>query len=247
MTFAESVYALSSSCPDAQPTPAICEALLKNATRCARAYSLPAPRVEFASRIGAIDDPNAVDVHWVPDWSGPEFAGQDLSDAIAFHTIMNGRRVIYVSWAAVQVNGGTLTGPDGLVSATSHEINEDQCDPLIPAPILVTNPQGQREPREVADRLQGNDYCEQGSDGIYVSDALIPSGWDTATPANDVVNIAADVDPSKAVRGPFPLLPGGYYEPLDEVPVFGERASARLVARVSRRGARSGAVRAALR
>lgn len=238
------IYALSSSCSDALIQPAWCLALLKGLTRLARWWSLPAPHVVYTSRVGELDDPGARDVQIVPDWSGPQFAGQDLSGTIAYHTVApDGRPICYVSWAAVQVNGGTLTGPDGLVSAIFHECAESLVDPLIPSVRLMTNPQGQQEPVEVCDRLQGTDYEEPGSEGIWLANALTPQAFGLA--AGDVghFDIAADVR-GTSITSAFPLTPGGYYAPLDGPPVFGERAPAHLVARVTKFGARSGAVRA---
>jgi hypothetical protein len=240
----EIIYAISSSCPDAPILPGYCLALLKGLSRLARWWGLLAPHIVYTTRIGELDDPGAIDVQVVPDWSGAQFGGEDLSGAIAFHTVApDGRPICYISWAEVQVSGGTLTGPDGLVSAIFHEMAEAFVDPLTPTSKLVINPQGQQEPVEVCDRIQGTDYEESGSPGIWLANALGPAGFRVLL-GNTSVDIASDLRLSTLTSG-FPLTPGGYYAPVGADPVFGERATEHLRKRVAKFGARSGAINAA--
>jgi hypothetical protein len=223
--------------------------LAKSLARCARWWSIPTPHVVYTTRIGELDDPGAIDVHIVPDWSAPQFAGIPAED-IAYHTVgPDGRAVCYISWAAVQVNGGTLRGPNGLWSAIAHECLEALVNPTLDK--YVANPAGQQEFVEVCDRLQGDDYEEDGSPGVWLANALKPAGFGLPGPGSgwtpgDGVDIASDLRPSQWTT-PFPLAPGGYYAPLDGPAVFGDRASPLLRNRVGRLGARSGAVRAARR
>jgi hypothetical protein len=240
------VYAISSSCTDVAIAPGDVLALAKSLARCARWWSLPTPHVVYTTRIGELDDPGAIDVHIVPDWSAPQFAGIPAQD-IAYHTVgPDGRAVCYISWAAVQVNGGTLRGPNGLWSAISHECLESLVDPLCTR--VVVNPAGQQEPVEVCDRLEDDDYEEDGSPGVWLANALKPAGFGIYTPGTIAFtgprDIAGDLRPSPWTM-PFPLADGGYYAPVDGPPVFGERAPEHLKERVGRLGARSGAVRAA--
>lgn len=240
-----SIYAISSSCPDVVIAPGDVLALAKSLARCARWWSIPTPHVVYTTRVGDLDDPGAVDVHIVPDWSAPQFAGTPAQD-IAYHTVgPDGRAVCYISWATVQVNGGTPRGPNGLWSAVSHECLESLINPFLDR--YVANPAGQQEPVEVCDRLEGDDYEEDGSPGVWLSNALGPQGFGLVTASPKMrVDIASDLRPSQWTT-PFPLAPGGYYAPVDGPPVFGERAPAHLRERVTRLGARSGAVRQAMR
>lgn len=234
------IFALSSSCTDAPITLEGCLALSKQQARLARWWGIAPSEVRYTTRLGQIDDPGCVDVHVMPDWSGEQFVGIPATD-IAYHTVSSdGRPVCFISWAAVQVNGGTLTGPGGLWSAIGHEMCESAIDPECDR--LIANPAGKMELVEVCDRIQGNDYEEPGSEGIYLSDALGPAAWSLATPKDAAVSIASDL--GKPVYGPFPLLPGGYYAPIDGPPVFGEAVSAIVRERLTRLGARSGWVKA---
>ena len=237
------IYAISTSCTDIAITPGDVLALAKSLARCARWWNLETPHVVYATRVGELDDPGAIDAHIVPDWSAPQFVSIPAQD-LAYHTVgPDGRAVCYISWAAVQVNGGTLRGPNGLWSAISHECLESLVDPTCTR--VVTNPAGQREPVEVCDRLEGEDYEEDGSPGVWLANALGPPGF-WLLPTCGPVDIAGDLRTSRWTTS-FPLAPGGYYAPLDGPPVFGERAPEHLRERVTRLGARSGAIRQALR
>lgn len=235
------IFALSSSCPDAPIDSKAVLAFAKGLTRLAKWWSKDASHVVYTSRIGEIGDPGAVDIHVVPDWSGPEFAGIPATD-VAFHAFWGGRPVGYVSWAAVQVNGGTLYGPDGLWEAISHEGYEADVNPDTDA--YVTNPLGQREPREVCDRLQGTAYEEEGSPGIWLANALGPEAFVLGASRAAGLDIASDLR-APTCTAAFPLTPGGYYAPEGAPPVFGERVSATKRGQVERTGARGSRSRGA--
>jgi hypothetical protein len=227
------VFALSSSTPDVAIAPAWCLAIAKSLARLARWWGLDAPHVVYTTRIGELDDPGAIDVHVVPDWS----AFPDVpSNFLAYHTLVAGRPVCYISWAAIQATGATLTGPGGLVSTISHECSESLVDPGLDH--VVTNPQGQKELVEVCDRIEGTDYEEPGSEGIWLANALGPlcfslsmgQGW-------SMCDIASDLRPAVATR-PFPLAPGGYYQPIGLPAVYGASAPQHLKDRIDAGGGR---------
>jgi hypothetical protein len=230
------IYAISSACPEVVIQPEWCEALAKQRARLAKWHGHEPNRIEFTTAIGQIDDPDAVDVQILPDLS--RFPG--TSGLLAFHDYTSGRPVCYMGAAAIKAENGTdnwILGPNGLWSAVSHEICETDED--RDCAKTVTNPDGQVEPYEVCDRLQGSDYEEDGSPGIWLANALGPQGFVIGAARAAGLDIASDLRTSTFTAS-FPLTPGGYYAPEGEPPVFGERVSGVARARIERHGARGG-------
>ena len=225
------IFALSSACSDAAVTPTACLALAKQQARLAKWHHIDLAHVVYTPGLGALDDPGACDVQIVGDLPDAEAA---VNGAIAYHTTVNGRPVCYISWNTVKINGGTLYGPSGLWVAVSHEMCEARINPTVNR--YVTNPAGQREAYEVCDRLQGTDYVEDGSPGIYLANALGPHGFELGY-AGTPVDIASDLRHSTLTNA-FPLSAGGYYAPVGSDPVFGELAPEHLRRRVAAKGGR---------
>ena len=249
-------FALSSLTSEVVLTSNIEVALLENLRRCAR-YWLPyltdywatpdAIELQATEQVGQVNpDAGLVSVQIVPNFDGVPGTEGDL----AYHdTDEFGRPRCRISWAAVKANGGTMTGPLGLTVAISHELLECLVDPTCKRTLSTVfgtlNPDGFDEPLEVCDRLQGSDYCEPTSPGIYVANATTPLYWGAHNGSNPMrLDIRGDVE-APAVLAPFVQLPGGYYETLPDGQLhFGNRVTDATKARLLRTGPRAGMRRA---
>ena len=242
-------YALSSAVPEAPITDAIGSALVANLRRLEQWWrmhlnpewdNLVNVALEYCTETGAVpSDPTYAVVQVVA--SLPDAPGD-----IAYHTLdASGRPLCLISWAAVQTEGGTLTGPNGLVSAISHEILESRVDPLCAWTVKQytgeLNPDGVDEPIEVCDRVQGSDYEEPCAPGIFVANAVGPRFWIAGQVG--LLDIRSDVT-TAAVTSAFEQLPGGYHEAIAAngavTQVFGDAVSAMKRARLLRTGVRGG-------
>jgi hypothetical protein len=214
-------FALSSLVPEAAITEAIATALLETLRRCARKWSAYLVgfwadaediALEWSETVGAVSpDPDLVSVQIVRNFDGiPGTKGM-----IAYHdTDEWGRPRCRISYDAVLAEGGTFTGPGGVVSAISHELHECLVDPscrrTVSAVFGITNPDGKDEPLEVCDRLQGDDYCEPTSPDIWVANACTPAYY---LRKGSPVSVREDVQPLPELRA-WEQLPGGYHEEL---------------------------------
>ena len=253
-------YALASMVPDAQLTPAIAQAILMSLRRfeahwrdrlvtIAEWGNAENVALEASYEVGAVPaDPTLALIQIVQ--SSPVPSG-DIAD----HTVdANGRPICYISWDAVQAEGGTLTGPDGLVSAITHEVHESRLDPLCLTVTPLPNVNGMGDtstPLESDDALQGTDYCEPAAPGIYVSNSCTPAYFlQGNTSETAQLDTRADVTTS-AVSEAFEIAPEGYREVIASdgttSNVYGAKVSHLKHARLERTGPRSGAVRAARR
>lgn len=234
------IFAVSSSVPGAL-TPAQlqagCVASAKGLARLAAWWGIPAPRVEFTTQLGAtLDDTSAYDVHILPDLSQFPGASQDL----AFHIDANGRPTCYIGANVCKAENGTadwIFGPDGLWVAIDHELKECAIDPDCSQEV-----QGPtcKMPKEVCDLLQGTDYTEPGSDGIYLANAYGPQGFVIGATRAAGLDIASDLRAPVATEA-FWLAPGGYYVNVDtDTEVFGALVSAAKIDRIKRTGVRGG-------
>jgi hypothetical protein len=247
-------YAITSMIPEVVITADIGTALLENLRRLEQWWavrlatlaewnSLANVGLVWSAETGAIPaDPELALVQVVASLPN---APQD----IAYHTTdAVGRPLCLVSWSAVQAEGGTLTGPDGLVSAISHEIQESRVDPSCNTltPLPGDNSTGDiSTPLEVCDWVQGSDYVEPCSPGIYLANAVGPRFF--LQGATGKLDTRSDVT-AGAVSEAFQLLPEGYYEQIQGAAVsnvYGARVSWKKHARLERTGPRGGAVRAA--
>src|SRR6185312_16593928 len=125
-------------------------------------------------------------------------------DALAYHTVdQYGRPRIYIGVGIVLANGGTISGPGGLLSAASHELIETTVDPYCG--FNVDLPDGSAEtPLEAADWTQGDSYEQKGLEGLFVSNFCGPRCFDAS--AKD-----GPWDRMGLMSGPFQLRPGGYW------------------------------------
>jgi len=183
---------------------------------------------------------NYISVHVVEKFTDP-----DLADAVAYHTVTAaGDPICFISWEAVQAEGGSLTGPDGLLSAIVHEILEALIDPDCresdPLPAGYGDLSGTYETsREVCDWLQGSDYEELPDH--YVANASTPSffGLEQGAPYDNAAGVG-----KPAVTGPFQQTDEGYHDV--QAPdgtstiVTGDKMPAKKAARVRKRGPRGG-------
>ena len=230
-------FAVSSAVPDVVIQPEWCQSFAMAVARLAKWWGILAPTVEYTTQPGQLDDPDGYDVQIVQSLP-------NAPDDIANHTVVNGKPLCLISWAAVQAEGGSLTGPEGLTVAMSHEILECTIDPLCTKTVPVPNVNGMGDistPVEVCDWVQGSDYCEIA--GIYVANAVGPRFFMQG--ATGLLDIRSDLGPA-AVTAAFQLLPGGYYEKIQGSQVsnvYGERVSAVKRARLDRTGARAGLTR----
>lgn len=237
-------YAVSSAVPDAPITEARAVALTKNLRRLEAWWAddlatndtwerLPNVDVKWSPTVGdMLPDAEYAVVHVVPSLNDP--------GAIAYHTVdEKGRPVCLISWAMVLAEGGSLDGPDGLVSAISHEILESRVDPTCQRNVRM--PDGLVTPLEVCDWVQGMDYCEPGSPGIYVANAVGPRFFQIG--AFGRLDLRSDVADG-AVTQAFQETPEGYHEvehPDGTVTqTFGKRFSPIKADRVRRVGSRGG-------
>lgn len=153
---------------------------------------------------------------------------------IADHSVAsNGQPVSEISLAAVQAEGGTLTGPNGLLSAIGHELPEADIDPTCQRTVLLPDGSGRRTSVEVADWRQNTDV--EILPGIWVANWVTPGFFGLGGPSTDMMGVPIT---------PSTLSSGGYHDVLaadgTETLVFGERASDFLITRVKRNGPRGG-------
>jgi hypothetical protein len=234
------IFAVSCSAPNilqASQLQAGCLASAKGLARLASWWSIPAPRVEYTTDIGAgLDDPDAYDVHVLPDLSS---VGGDTRD-LAFHCVVAGRPTCYVGANVCKAENGTdnwFMGPNGLWAALDHELKECTIDPTCA--LIVQGPTC-LEPKEVADRLQGTDYCEPGSEGIYLANAYGPEGLTLGDVRALGLDIASDLRAPTTTTA-FYLAPGGYYQnaTTGEM-IFGDKVHPLKRERLLRTGPRGG-------
>ena len=241
-------YALSSAVPEVVITAEIASALLQNLRRFEQWWkdrsqaawnNLVNVSLVWSAETGVIpSDPELAVVQVVA--SLPD-APQD----VAYHTTDSaGRPMCLISWAAVQAEGGTVSGPNGLVAAISHEILESRADPLciLSVPLPGANTTGDLStPLEVCDWVQGSDYEEPGSPGIFVANAVGPRFFMQG--ATGLLDIRSDVT-TGAVTSAFQETPGGYHEVITGSgvvsQVFGDLVPAATRARIQRTGTRGG-------
>ena len=237
---------------EAPLTEPIAVALLENLRRCARhwlsyldgLWAAPdAVELQWCEQIGQVNpDPELVAVEIVANFDGVPGAEND----IAYHdTDAFGRPRCRISWAAIRAQGATVTGPLGLTVAISHELLECLVDPTCRRTLSTVfgtlNPEGLDEPLEVCDRLQGSDYCEPTSPGIYVANATTPAYWRGGNPGEKACDIRDDVSAIRILTRPWEQLPGGYHETLPGgALVFGERVNESARMRLLRTGPRGG-------
>ena len=185
-----------------------------------------------------LPDPEYAVVHVVRGFTEP-----GTENDVAFHTLDDkGRPVCLISWEQVQREGGSLTGPNGLWSAITHEIKEARIDALCNRTAALPNDAG-RTPIEVDDWLQGSDYEEPGCPGVFVSNSAGPGFFVAGTVRALGLDIASDVR-SPTVTQAFQETPGGYHE-VDHWDgttslVFGDRVPGDKADRIRRTGARGG-------
>jgi hypothetical protein len=243
-------YALSSAVPEAPLTQAIADALLANLRRTEAWWRNhpPSPTWDnlenvalyWSPDVGAVPaDPDLAVVQLVPNFDGTPEAADD----VAYHTTDDlGRPVCLISWAAVQGEGGTLLGPDGAVSAISHEIQESRVDPTCQTTVPL--PGGGTTPQEVCDWVQSSDYVEPTSPGIYVANAVGPRFFTAGE--SGALDIASDVG-AAAVTMAFQQTAGGYHEVIADngatSSVFGDAVTEAKRKRIARTGPRGGLVR----
>ena len=97
----------------------------------------------------------------------------DAPQDIAYHTVTaGGDPLCLISWAAVQAEGGTITGPNGLLSAISHEVLECLVDPTCQRTVPLPDGSGNLTSVEVCDWCQGTDWAP--IPGVYVASAVDP-------------------------------------------------------------------------
>lgn len=237
------LFACSSACPDAPLDAEGCLALAKQQARLAKWYGHEPCRVEFTTELGEFDDPGAIDVRVV------ETHGDAPPGAIAWHTVENGRGTIWVLWGAVQASGGTLKGPNGLYSAISHELCEtaedEPCDETVPLPGDGADPL--RTSLEVCDWVQGSDYEEDGSPGIWLANAVGSYFWGIGNYRAEGLDIASDLR-APTVTVAFTETSGGYHDVIapdgTSALVFGDRVPEHVKARLLTTGPRAGKRRA---
>lgn len=121
-------------------------------------------------------------------------------EALAYHSVdQHGRPRIYVGADIVLSNGGTLSGPNGLSCAASHEICETTVDPYCS--FLVDMPEsGVMTPIEVCDWVQGDSYAIGDT---HVSNFVGPRAFS--------VGSAGPYDRMSLLMAPFTMRPGGYW------------------------------------
>src|SRR5580693_6299217 len=115
---------LASSAPAAVFTDAHGQALLKSIRRCEAWWANHSRMTDgacellWSSEIGAtFDDPSYASVVLVPSIAIP--------GDLAYHSVRaNGQPYCEIGWSQIVAEGGTLTGPDGAMSAISHELLE---------------------------------------------------------------------------------------------------------------------------
>lgn len=208
-------FAVSSSDPAVTINPAWCVAFAKQQARLAAWHNHEPATVEHAVAVGVTDDPDAYDVHVLPNLNA--FPGCE-ADA-AMHTVgPTGRPVCYI--AADKCT--SLIGKGGVTVAISHEMCESAEDPLCIK--VVQGPSGP-ESFEVCDRVQGWEYEEPGSEGIWLENALGPEAFVLGATRAEGLDIASDVRPPM-VTAAFPLSPQGYFNnPETGVNTFGLEVS----------------------
>lgn len=188
--------------------------------------------VKWSPTIGdMLPDPDYCVVHVVPKLDDPH--------VVAYHTYDFNRPICLISWAMVQVEGGSLVGPDGLISAISHEVFESRVDATCAKTARM--PDGLYTPLEVCDWVQGTDYCEPGSPEIYIANAVGPRFF--VVGAQGRLDIRSDVT-EPAVTQAFQETPEGYHEveQLDGsvTQVFGSRFPECKKPRIIEKGTRGG-------
>lgn len=242
-------YAISSEVAEAPITEARAVAITKSLRRleawwseelksCAAWENLPNVEVKWSPDVGAIlPDLEFAVVHVVPAFTEP-----GTENDIAFHTVDEfGRPMCKISWAAVLAEGGSLDGPNGLVSAISHEVDESRID--APCTEVVPLPGGgdKTTSLEVCDWVQGADYEEDGSPGIFVANAVGPRFFREGEAGR--LDIASDLR-EPTVTSAFQETPGGYHDVISpDSPVtfvFGDEMTEAKRARVTRTGPRGG-------
>ncbi len=147
-----------------------------------------------------------------PSW--PCFFIKTLDDpqALAYHTTLQGKPVLYVGRDAVMANGGSIsTGSVSISSAASHELLETLADPyadfwasqvnLPDSPLMVA--------LEVCDPVEGDSY---DIDSIAVSNFITPEWFRAGVGPYDHLSKLAT---------PNAMSPGGYLVYSDGTQKFG--------------------------
>lgn len=125
-------------------------------------------------------------------------ATADEADALGYHTIAFGR----VFTSPIYDNGGTTLSGDNSVSVTlSHEVLEAICDPY--ASWWQERDDGDFEPLEVCDRVEGDSYA---IDGVSVSNFLGPRAF--RSPDGN----RGPFDWMTLLTAPTEIRPGGYVQ-----------------------------------
>jgi hypothetical protein len=152
---------------------------------------------------------------------------------LAYHSVSaDGMPFCRIGWQQVRAEGGALTGPNGLLSAISHEVAEACVDP--DCTLTAAMPDGTRTSLEVCDWVQGLDYEELPDH--YVAAVVGPEFF------------VIDAQPAGLCDGrvwaPFILSSGGYHDVIaadgTTSLVFGAQMHPAKRARIERTGVRGG-------
>jgi hypothetical protein len=126
------------------------------------------------------------------------------ANALAYHTTLaDGRPAVLVGVQIVKSNApegsNWLTGPDSLLTATSHELCEcavnPYCEDYWPLDSVTWIP------KEVCDPVQGDSYELDKGSGLFVSNFVGPRYFSSS---------AGPYDRMQLVTAPGQLRPGGY-------------------------------------
>jgi hypothetical protein len=132
----------------------------------------------------------------------------DDPEALAYHsTTPQGRPLILMGVGIVKANapagGDWVSGPDSLLTATSHEFGETRANPYC---ALYTPFDGSTWiPQEICDPVQGDSYEFGMHKGLFLSNFVGPRYWSDGVGPYDRMGL---------VTSPRQVRPGGYQQRL---------------------------------
>jgi hypothetical protein len=126
---------------------------------------------------------------------------KDVPGALAYHDLTDGRPILVTMAKTILDSGGTTFGPDGVLSAHLHEVEETFNDAACN--LIARGPDGKYRWREVCDAVQGEDYEITPGSGMYAPNYCKAHWFNPDSPDQDL-------DFQHSRTEPFQVAPHGY-------------------------------------